>query len=112
MGKKVKLTHDAARARVCKVCVKKKKCVRPCTTRYEALIAKHYKPGLDPQDDSLPTGICSVCSKALNNVESGKPGAGGHVLPPSDHFDYRYVLGHCLFKTSFKLNFGPFITVL
>ena len=88
-GKKIKLSHDAARACVCKVCVLKKNCVRPCTERYEGLIAKHYKPGLDPKDETLPTGICGSCRLALNNLESGKPGR--QSLPPSDHFDYRYV---------------------
>lgn len=82
-----KLSHEGARARVCKVCVLKKKCVRRITERTEALIAKHYRSGLDAQDDSLPTGICGQCRQALNAMESGKPGK--HCLPPPDHFDYR-----------------------
>ena len=87
-GNRDKLTHEAACARVCKVCVKQKNCVRPCTERYDTLIAKHYKPGLDPQDDSLPTGICGSCRLALNGMESGK--SGRQYLPSPDHFDYRY----------------------
>ena len=81
-----KITHEQARARVCKVCVTKKKDVRPCAEKYEALITKHYKSGLDPQDDSIPTGLCSSCRQALGSMESGKPGK--HCLPPADHFDY------------------------
>ena len=81
-----KLTHDDCRARVCKVCVKYKKCVRACTEKYEVLIAKHYRTGLDTKDDSLPTGICGSCSQALNHRELGRPGK--HKLPPADHFNY------------------------
>ena len=87
MAKKIKLSHDAARASVCKVCVQKKKCVRPCTEKYDTLIAKHYRSGLDAQDDALPSGICSSCRMALNDIESGR--SGRHVLPSRDHFDYR-----------------------
>ena len=83
-----KITHDSARACICKVCVKKKDCVRPITDRYEALISTHYRSDLDPKDESLPTGICQLCRQALNNIESGKPGAGRVRLPPADHFDY------------------------
>ena len=86
-GKKDKLTHVAAHARVCKVCVKQKKCVRPSSEKNEALIARHYRDDLNHQDESLPTGICSSCRKALSNLESGR--AGKHVLPPLDHYDYR-----------------------
>ena len=82
------LTHDKARAVICKVCVKKKGCVRPVTERYEDLISRHYRSDLDPKDESLPTGICQLCRQALNNIESGRPGAGRVRLPPADHFDY------------------------
>ena len=95
-GKKNKLTPVAAHARVCKVCVKQKKCVRPSTEKYEALIARHYRDDLDPKDESLPTGICSSCRMALGNLESGR--AGKHFLPPRDHYDYRSVQEHYNFS--------------
>ena len=84
-----KITHEKARSSICKVCVNKKKCVRVCSQRYEDLIVLHYRSGLDPKDESLPIGLCDSCRKALNDIEAKRPGR--HVLPPVDHFDYRYI---------------------
>lgn len=84
-----KITHEKARTLICKVCVKKKKCVRVCSQKYEDLIAKHYRSGLDPKDESLPIGLCDSCRKGLSNIESKRPGRD--TLPPADHFDYRYI---------------------
>lgn len=91
-----KLTHEQARSHICKVCVVKKKCVRVCAPKYEILISKHYRSDLDPQDESLPIGLCDSCRKALGNLESKK--AGRDKLPSVDHFDYRY--NFVKFKTS------------
>ena len=86
---KDKLTHDKRRSLICKVCVSKKKGVVTCSPKYEELISKHYRSDLDPKDESLPCGLCDSCRQALSDKESQR--TGRHILPPADHYDYRYV---------------------
>ena len=78
-----KLSHEDCRAKLCILCVKKKKDVGPISAAVRAKIVDHI-PGLDVNDDPrLPNGICTNDRKALQNAASSK-----NVLPPK--YDYRY----------------------